>query len=294
MTTETGTVQPILAVHGGAWDWPDDLDGPKSAGLEDALAAGFAVLTAGGSALDAVEIAVRSLEDDPVFDAGYGGYLNQDGVVQLDALIVDGDAGDFGSVAGVTNTSNPVSLARRVLEDVPECFYVGAGADQLAERFGLADVVGRSLETPAMRAYFADRRTDGPRDTVGAIAMDVAGRLASATSTSGTPTGRVGDSAIYGCWRIRTSRHRSCGHHRPRRTDLSFITREIHIGLRSARDDRSGSSPGRRRPLRTAIPSVHVRRHRDRSPRPPWCGPNRPQTRVRINQRDGKTPHSDA
>ena len=202
MPSEAGAMRrPVLAVHGGAWDWADDLDEPKAAGLREALAAGYAILENGGSALDAVEIAVRSLEDDPVFDAAYGGYLNQDGIVQLDALIFDGDTGDFGAVAGVTTTSHPVSLARRVLDDVPECFYVGSGADRLAERVGLADVVGRSLETPAMRDFFNDQRTDGPRDTVGAIAMDNSGRLASATSTSGTPykpAGRVGDSAIFG------------------------------------------------------------------------------------------------
>ena len=101
----------------------------------------------------------------------------------------------------MTKASHPVSLARRVLEDVSERFYVGTGADQLAERFDLADVVGQSLETPAMREFFNAQRTDGPRDTVGAIAFDSAGRLASATSTSGTPykpAGRVGDSAIFG------------------------------------------------------------------------------------------------
>lgn len=192
---------PVIAVHGGAWDWPDELDEPKLAGLRTALAAGHEVLARSGSAVDAVERAVRSLEEDPVFDAGYGGYLNQDGVVQLDALIIDGSTGDFGAVAGMTKASHPVSVARHVLDRLPECFYVGEGADAVAERSGLADVVGNSLETPPMREFFEARRTDGPRDTVGAIAIDDRAGLASATSTSGTPykpSGRVGDSAIFG------------------------------------------------------------------------------------------------
>jgi len=200
-------ITPRIAVHGGAWDWPDDLDEAKLSGLRTALQLALGPLQAGGSALDAVETAVRSLEDNPVFDAGTGGYLNQDGVVQLDSLIVDGTSGDFGAVAGVTNTSHPISLARRVLEDVPECFFVGTGAERLAEQLGLADVDGNQLETPEMRAYFeAQQRVpstegDGPRDTVGAVAIDADGRLAAATSTSGTPfkpVGRVGDSAIFG------------------------------------------------------------------------------------------------
>ena len=192
---------PVLAIHGGAWDWPDELDEPKLTGIAAALTAGHEVLIAGGSAVDAVERSVRVLEGDPVFDAGYGGYLNRDGVVQLDALVIDGSTGDFGAVAGVTTASNPVSVARFVMEELPECFYVGAGADAVAEACGLADVVGDSLVTPAMRQYFEDQRSDGPRDTVGAVALDAAGGLASATSTSGTPykpAGRVGDSAIFG------------------------------------------------------------------------------------------------
>ena len=135
---------PVLAIHGGAWDWPDELDEPKLTGIAAALTAGHEVLIAGGSAVDAVERSVRVLEGDPVFDAGYGGYLNRDGVVQLDALVIDGSTGDFGAVAGVTTASNPVSVARFVMEELPECFYVGAGADAVAEACGLADVVGDS------------------------------------------------------------------------------------------------------------------------------------------------------
>ena len=198
---------PRIAVHGGAWDWPDDLDEGKLTGLLLALEEAMGPLQGGGSALDAVETAVRVLEDNPVFDAGTGGYLNQDGVVQLDSLIADGEKGDFGAIAGVTNVSHPISLARRVLHDMDECFFVGTGAERLAEQLGLADVNGNELETPAMRAYFDENQKvspterDGPRDTVGAVAIDAQGRLAAATSTSGTPfkpVGRVGDSAIFG------------------------------------------------------------------------------------------------
>ena len=154
--------------HRRAWwwcrDWPDEVDEPSSPVRGQRSPPAMRSSSAVGSAVDAVEQAVRSMEGDPVFDAGYGGYLNQDGVVQLDALLIDGSTGDFGAVAGVTKASNPVLVARFVMEQLPECFYVGEGANAVAERCGLADVVGDALVTPAMREYFDARRTDGPRD----------------------------------------------------------------------------------------------------------------------------------
>lgn len=187
--------------HGGAWDWDNALDAGKHGGLERALGDGYSVLRQGGSALDAVEATVVALENDPVFDAGTGGYLNQDGVVQLDALIVDGESLNFGAVAGVTEVQNPIVLARRIMERTEQCFFVGEGANHQAERLGLARIPNEVLVTPQMQQYFEARRTDGPSDTVGAIAMDADGNVAAATSTSGTPykpAGRVGDSPFFG------------------------------------------------------------------------------------------------
>jgi len=187
--------------HGGAWDWDDSLDAGKKAGIEQALTIGNAVLQNGGSALDAVESTVVALEDNPIFDAGLGGYLNEDGIVQLDTMIIDGARTDFGAVAGVTSVRNPIVLARKIMEDTEQCFIVGTGADSIATSLGIKPIANTELVTPAMRAYYETARTDGPNDTVGAIAIDSYGYVAAATSTSGTPrkpAGRVGDSPVFG------------------------------------------------------------------------------------------------
>lgn len=192
---------PRIMAHGGAWDWDDDLDAGKCAGLKEALSSGNEILQRGGTALDAVEQTVRSLENNPVFDAGTGGYLNQDGLVQLDALIIDGAARDFGAVGGVTQVKNPITLARKIMQETPQCFFVGDGADRIAEKLGIELIANEQLVTAAMRDFYLAQRTDGPSDTVGAIAIDSRGNVAAATSTSGTPykpAGRVGDSPIYG------------------------------------------------------------------------------------------------
>lgn len=192
---------PRIMAHGGAWDWDDALDTGKCTGLKEALSIGYKVLQQGGAALDAVEQTVLSLENNPVFDAGTGGYLNQDGLVQLDALIIDGAARDFGAVGGVTQVKNPIMLARKIMEETPQCFFVGNGANRMAEKLGIPLISNEQLVTAAMRDYFLAQRTDGPSDTVGAIAIDINGNVAAATSTSGTPykpAGRVGDSPMYG------------------------------------------------------------------------------------------------
>ena len=194
-------MQPRIIIHGGAWDWDDAHDQPKRDGLETAVSIGYKVLKAGGSALNAVEQAVISLEDNPVFDAGTGGYLNQAGVVQLDALIVDGAAHNFGAVGGVSTVKNPISLARRVMQESEFCFFVGQGAELLAEQFDIPLIDNKILVTSAMFEFYQAQRTDGPSDTVGAVAIDQNGNVAAATSTSGTPykpVGRVGDSPLYG------------------------------------------------------------------------------------------------
>ncbi len=194
-------MQPRIMAHGGAWDWDDALDAGKHKGLESALGEGQKVLDKGGSALDAVENTVIALENNPVFDAGTGGYMNQDGIVQLDALIIDGSKHDFGAVAGVSAVKNPVTLARKIMEQTEQVFFVGEGADQQAVKLGIPVIKNDVLVTPQMQQYFEAQITDGPSDTVGAIAIDKNGNVAAATSTSGTPykpAGRVGDSPFYG------------------------------------------------------------------------------------------------
>ena len=192
---------PRIIVHGGAWDWDDALDAEKRAGVSDAAAIGHTILKDGGCALDAVEQAVVALENNPILDAGTGGYLNQDGVVQLDALIVDGAKRDFGAVGAVTQVRNPITVARKIMEETEHCFFVGAGADQMAQKLGIPATSNEQLITPAMRDYYRAQRNDGSADTVGAVAIDSNGHTAAATSTSGTsykPAGRVGDSPLYG------------------------------------------------------------------------------------------------
>src|SRR5215468_1490778 len=103
-------MQPSLIVHGGAWDIPDEAVAACKEGCQKALAAGWSILSQGGSALHAVEAAVVELEDDPVFDAGYGSHLNADGEVECDAIIMDGATLRVGAGAGLQRIKNPIRL----------------------------------------------------------------------------------------------------------------------------------------------------------------------------------------
>ena len=125
-----------LIVHGGAWDIPDDEVAEHQAGCRHALEVGWRVLQDGGAALDAVETAVRALEDAPIFDAGVGSVLNHDGEVELDAAVMDGATLRSGAVAAVRRVRNPITLARRVLES-QVILLVGQGAERFAEAAGV-------------------------------------------------------------------------------------------------------------------------------------------------------------
>jgi len=194
-------MKPALIVHGGAWDWADEKDAPKSEAIREALRVGYAILQDGGSALDATEKAVNVLEDSPLFDAGIGSHLNADGVVEMDALMIDGTAHNFGAVAGVKTTRYAITLARKVMTDTAHNFIVGDGADRLAKQWGLEQLPNLAFVTDEeLEAFRNDIKQDGA-DTVGALALDINGNIASATSTGGTPmklAGRVGDSPIFG------------------------------------------------------------------------------------------------
>lgn len=191
-----------ISVHGGAGDWQ-----PGSQRLEmavtacvEAAAAGQAILTAGGTALEAVEAAVCILEDSPVVDAGRGSYLNTEGEIEMDALIMDGRTLDLGAVAAVKCVRNPVVLARRVMVESRHTFLVGPGAEAFADSIGfprcsMADLI------VAEEADALDVNQAAIGDTVGAVARDGDGNLAAATSTGGTRNklpGRVGDSPLVG------------------------------------------------------------------------------------------------
>jgi L-asparaginase / beta-aspartyl-peptidase len=194
-------MQPMIIVHGGAGEWSDDHDSPKAGSLREAALKGWQILQAGGSALDAVEKAVNILEDFPLFDAGIGSYLNKLGEVEMDALIVDGSKHDFGAVAGVKHVRYPISLARKVMSDTPHCFFVGAGADALAQQLGFPKVSNLFFVTQDEFARFHNQEHAAPMGTVGAVAIDAQGHVAAATSTGGVPDkmpGRVGDSPLFG------------------------------------------------------------------------------------------------
>ena len=200
MTSPAAARVPAIIVHGGAGAHPTEGLDERRAGLRAAVGAGWAVLAAGGRALDAVEAAVRVLEDDPRFNAGRGSVLTSDGTIEMDASIMDGERLECGAVASVTSVANPITLARRVLESKRHVLLVGAGADAFARSAGVPACDPETLRTEAQRGRFAATNRASP-GTVGAVALDRHGTVAAGTSTGGTwgkLPGRVGDSAIVG------------------------------------------------------------------------------------------------
>src|ERR1700752_4395020 len=127
---------PTLLVHGGAWAIPSSEQPAHEAGVRTALETGYAVLSRGGSALDAVEAAVIVLEDDPTFDAGFGSHLNMDGRVDCDAIVMEGATLRAGAVAAVQRVRNPIQLARKVFENSAHMMLVGEGAERFAAEHG--------------------------------------------------------------------------------------------------------------------------------------------------------------
>lgn len=197
----------MILVHGGAGDMlPDDDPKPHIEGCLAAARKGHAVLAQGGTALDAVIAAVMHLEDDPLFNAGTGSVLNEDGEVEMDASVMEGEALRAGAVALVRTVKNPVRLARAVMERTPHAFLAGEGARRLAREAGLPEVDPRSLVVPRQRARWEREKAGRPQPvapgTVGAVALDARGHLAAATSTGGTGfkrLGRIGDTPLIGC-----------------------------------------------------------------------------------------------
>jgi L-asparaginase / beta-aspartyl-peptidase len=205
-----------LAIHGGAGTLSREridaeLEAQIRAALDAALDAGHVVLQSGGAALDAVEAAVRVLEDSPHFNAGKGAVFTAEGVNELDAAIMEGHSLRAGAVAGLRRTRNPIAAARAVMEHSPHVMLIGEGAEAFAAQRGLEQVDPAYFHTdfrwqqlqqvrqresaliaPAADAYFG---------TVGAVALDRQGHLAAATSTGGMTNkrwGRVGDAPLIG------------------------------------------------------------------------------------------------
>lgn len=194
---------PAVIVHGGTGAIDEGRLPACIAGCEVAARAGHDVLERGGSALDAVEAAVRVLEDNPEFNAGYGADLNRAGVVEVDACIMDGRL-RAGAVGAVPWIRHPVTLARRVLEDGEHLLLVADGALLFAHEHGIVPESPERMIAPGARTRLelAQRQRLTPAsDTVGACALDGHGGLASATSTGGTAgkrPGRIGDAPLPG------------------------------------------------------------------------------------------------
>ena len=199
---------------------PDDAIAAHERGIADALTAGYALLERGASAVDAVEAAVAVMEDDETFDAGRGSFLTQDGRVQMDALLMNGENLRTGGVACVERLRNPIRAARLVLDKSPHVYFVGVGAERFARQHGMALCDNMELVIPREQERLYKAQADelsglpdqtfsggqpqntGSHDTVGAVALDRHGNLAAGTSTGGTlnkAPGRVGDSSLIGC-----------------------------------------------------------------------------------------------
>lgn len=206
-----------LMIHGGA----GKLDNTRNArvavryleGIRTVLEHGRNILSAGGSALEAVEVSVGLLEDDPVFNAGCGSVLNEEGKVEMDAAIMNGADLSAGAVACVSNLTNPIHLARQVMSESEHVMLVGQGAMEFARRQGMPYAVDKYFHIPErLEQYHRARKAkrtgldhdlndDQKYGTVGAVALDRQGHLAAATSTGGIVNkhaGRVGDSPIIG------------------------------------------------------------------------------------------------
>ncbi|WP_076068075.1 isoaspartyl peptidase/L-asparaginase family protein [Sphingomonas montana] len=210
----TTTPRWTLVLHGGSGSMTRETlsaeaDAAGRAGLHAALAAGSRILASAGTALHAVEAAIRVLEDDPAFNAGRGSVFTADGVIECDAAIMDGRDRNAGAAAGLTATRNPVSLARAVMERSPHVLLAGTGADAFSREQGLEQADPDWFATPERRRQLDEMlaNPDAAFDigmkygTVGAVAVDAAGHVAAATSTGGLTAkkwGRIGDSPLIG------------------------------------------------------------------------------------------------
>lgn len=227
------TTKFALVIHGGAGtilkeSMTPELEEAYKQKLKEVLDAGYAVLKSGGSSLDAVEVAVKIMEDSPLFNAGKGSVFTSEGKNEMDASIMDGKTLEAGSVAGVTNIKNPISAARKVMEKSPHVMMTGKGAEKFAkeqkleiaepeyffdsvrykqwqkiketEKIQLDHSEDRGDVKPSFDVEF-NPNPDSKFGTVGAVAVDVNGNLAAATSTGGMTNkkfGRIGDSPIIG------------------------------------------------------------------------------------------------
>ncbi|WP_299699643.1 isoaspartyl peptidase/L-asparaginase family protein [uncultured Pontibacter sp.] len=205
-----------IAIHGGAGtitpaSMTPELEKAYKAALSYALDEGYKILSKGGSALDAVEVAVARLEDSPLFNAGKGSVFTKEGKHEMDAAIMCGKTLEAGAVAGVRSIRNPISLTRAILEHSDHVFMSGYGAEEFARKYGIAFEPEEYFYDPHRYKQFRDVRDtdifmldhteDRKFGTVGAVARDTNGDLAAATSTGGMTNknyNRIGDSPVIG------------------------------------------------------------------------------------------------
>jgi len=204
-----------IAVHGGAGTilqstMTDELQLQYEGALQDAIVAGYSILEKGGSSLDAVEAAVISLENFPLFNAGKGSVFNHPGGHEMDASIMDGSTLDAGAAAGLSNVKNPVKLAKMIMQQSEHVMLFGSGAEAFAKQNGIEFATDEYFYNEMRYQQWQEALQEGKVTldhsekkfgTVGAVALDTNGNLAAATSTGGMTNkkfGRVGDSPIIG------------------------------------------------------------------------------------------------
>jgi beta-aspartyl-peptidase (threonine type) len=204
------TITPSLIVHGGSGDWPKGKHEAAIGGVKAAALLGWQMLKEDKNALDVIEQVARFLEDDPIFDAGRGSFVNTAGQVELDAIVMDGATLKTGAVAALRGIANPISVARLVMTETPHNLLVGAGAQAFASKMGIPLVAEESLlvdeELEKWRLIrkgnnHPDTASSPGTGTIGVVARDSSGNIAVATSTGGTRNkmpGRVGDSPLIG------------------------------------------------------------------------------------------------
>ena len=193
-------MHPSLILHGGAGAQDPTQRDERERGLRRAFDIAWQILQQNGSALDAVISAVVELENSPVFNAGVGACLTEDGTVELDASLMDGTTFQVGAVGAVRTVRNPILLAKAILASQRHVFLVGEGAERFAREQGFPVVQQDELITPRQLQRWQQSKQGSP-GTVGAVARDRHGHLAAATSTGGMTnklSGRIGDSAIIG------------------------------------------------------------------------------------------------
>ncbi|MBC7129745.1 isoaspartyl peptidase/L-asparaginase [Candidatus Bathyarchaeota archaeon] len=223
--------KPVIVVHGGAGSWREENSETALKWVGDAAKTGFNVMLNGGSAVDAVVEAVAVMEDSGVFNAGCGSTLNIEGFVEMEASVMDGWTLKAGAAALLRNVRNPVKLARAIMENTDHVLVAGEGAEKLARLFRIEQ--GISISERQLKRYeeYKKKLLEGKFElqkivdlvknhreffnlgTVGAVALDVDGNVAAATSTGGFPLklpGRIGDSSIIGCGTYADNRSGAC------------------------------------------------------------------------------------